>query len=154
MPAATLTKGRLECKNLKADVLSRCGLINLFQLHSKLLHPADKSHRFVCDSFRTMENQNVCQRLKWSTALLTFDFVVLQQSNLYFRYRLQTVHVSDMSVFYTSLPRVALSLLSLFSSFEMHIKEESIITSNKMHYHCYWTAHYFSICMCYNSKTL
>lgn len=45
VPAVKSTIRRLECKNLSTDVLSRCGLINLFQLHSKLLHLADKSRR-------------------------------------------------------------------------------------------------------------
>lgn len=42
-PKVTSMIRRLEC--LKADVLSRCGLISVSQFHSKLLHLADKSYR-------------------------------------------------------------------------------------------------------------
>lgn len=48
MPKVTAMIRRLE--GLKADLLSRCGLISVSQFHSRLLHLADKSCR-LCVKF-------------------------------------------------------------------------------------------------------
>ena len=93
-PKVPGVKGRLECKNLKADVLRRWWLINLFQLHSKLLRPTDKSHRLCATvSGRREIAMYVRKKAPRLTSLLTPDLEMTTSARRLYTSDFQTERV-------------------------------------------------------------
>lgn len=144
MTTVTRMKRRLECKNLRADVLSRCGLIDLLQLHSELLHPADKSHR-LCVMILGWSKTGKCVKYTVIDSFVNLWHGADSSSRVIYSdlSRLYMYHPSFFCLFVHSLQQFKLKTrqstcpclsflhnVFFFSAFEICIKEKSIISSS------------------------